>query len=369
MKAENCKTKLTSELVQGNVDLNYNNSNKKSYILILSLFSLFFIVIFILSYTSLFKGEKQLRVLSKDTETPEIIISDDKTKDNWIDTIFKINDITYNTRLLCLNENDLDVKDIDVYIDGKLTLVNRTSSIDPQLVYKFNKRGVYNIKFNIKKELTTMTWLFANNHDIVSATFLPGFDYSSQVTSMENMFVSTNIQYLDMRHLDTSNLRNLQGFININNYNYNFKTKNIMDFPMIDLSSFDTSKVTNCVGMLHELHNEVLIKISNKFTKCREQIPYFNRVINIDNEACHHYFRNCKKCSGSHETLRCNECMEGYRLMKNGHCRKIENYFTAIYDVKSTTEPVSILNLDQKYMTISDFNMYINGKPAIPVLK
>ena len=89
MKAENCKTKLTSELVQGNVDLNYNNSNKKSYILILSLFSLFFIVIFILSYTSLFKGEKQLRVLSKDTETPEIIISDDKTKDNWIDTILK----------------------------------------------------------------------------------------------------------------------------------------------------------------------------------------------------------------------------------------------------------------------------------------
>ena len=180
------------------------------------------------------------------------------------------------------------------------------------------------------KTLITMTWLFTNNLDIVSATFLPGFD-SSQVTSMENMFVSTNIQYLDMRHLDTSNLRNLQGFININNYNYNFKTKNIMDFPMIDLSSFDTSKVTNCVGMLHELHNEVLIKISNKFTKCREQIPYFNRVINIDDEACHHYFRNCKKCSGSHETLRCNECMEGYRLMKNGHCRKIENYHNFFY--------------------------------------
>ena len=56
---------------------------------------------------------------------------------------------------------------------------------------------MYNIKFNIKKKLTTMTWLFANNHDIVSATFLPDFD-SSQVTPMENMFISTNIQYKDL---------------------------------------------------------------------------------------------------------------------------------------------------------------------------
>ena len=103
MNAENCKTKLISELIQENVNLNYNNSNKKSYILILSLFSIFFIVICILSYAPLFKGEEQLRVLSKYIETPEIIIFDDKRKDNWIDTIFKINDITYNTRLLCLN--------------------------------------------------------------------------------------------------------------------------------------------------------------------------------------------------------------------------------------------------------------------------
>ena len=46
---------------------------------------------------------------------------------------------------MIFNKNNIDLKDIDVYIDGKITLVNITSSIDTQFVYKFNKRGVYNI--------------------------------------------------------------------------------------------------------------------------------------------------------------------------------------------------------------------------------
>jgi surface protein len=306
---------------------------------------------------------------SGDIVLPEIPIIDIKKPkvNNWIDTIFRITDTRYDINLISLN-NDLTINDIDVYIEGKLTPVKfNGASFDPQLKYHFNKTGVYNIKFNIKKKLTTMKWLFANNLNLVAVKFLPGFD-SSEVTSMEKMFVSTNIQYLDMRYLDTRNVRNFEEFININNYYYNFKTPKIVNFPMIDLSSFDTSKATNCLGMLHELHKDIVIKISNKFTKCREQIPYFNKVINIDEEACH-YIGNCKSCKGSHETLRCSKCVDGYRLMKNGFCSKIENYFTAVYDVKSTNKSVEIINLDGKDMTITDIDMFIDGRKVVPVLK
>ena len=50
-----------------------------------------------------------------------------------------------------------------------------------------------------------MTWLFSNNHNIVSVNFLEGFD-SSQVTSMEHMFGASNIQSIDMRHLNTEKI-------------------------------------------------------------------------------------------------------------------------------------------------------------------
>ena len=372
MNTENIDTKIESELIQERINVDENNSKTKASLLILSLFSVFLIIVGIVSYASASKEEiKKLTFFTEngDIVLPEIPIIDiQKPKvNNWIDTIFRLNDITYDINLISLN-NDLTINDIDVYIEGKLTPVKfNGASFDPQLKYHFNKTGVYNIKFNIKKKLTTMKWLFANNHNLVAVKFLPGFD-SSEVTSMEKMFVSTNIQYLDMRHLDTRNVQNFEEFININNYNYNFKTPKIVNFPMIDLSSFDTSKATNCVGMLHELHKDVVIKISNKFTKCREQIPYFNKVINIDEEACH-YIGNCKSCKGSHETLRCNECVDGFRLMKNGFCSKIENYFTAVYDVKSTNKSTEIINLDGKDMTITDIDMFIDGRKVVPVLK
>ena len=43
---------------------------------------------------------------------------------------------------------------------------------------------------------------------------------SSQVTSMEHMFGSSNIQSIDMRNLNTDKLQNLKQFITINNYKY-----------------------------------------------------------------------------------------------------------------------------------------------------
>ena len=85
---------------------------------------------------------------------------------------------------------------------------------------------------------------------------------------------------------------------------------------IIDFSTIDTSKVTNCLGIFHILYDTYTIKISNKFTKCKEFIPINNKVINIDELTCN-TFDNCKKCYGSVETLHCIQCNIGYQLINN----------------------------------------------------
>ena len=57
----------------------------------------------------------------------------------------------------------------------------------------------------------------------------------------------------------------------------------------LDLSSFDTSNVNNCLVMFNNIERNCIIKISNKFTKCREQIPYDVKVINVDENNCKNY--------------------------------------------------------------------------------
>ena len=279
---------------------------------ILSLIAISFLI-----YFSLFKKNINQEKVQSNLENSNKIVN------NWIYTVFKITDISYPVGLLSTFKANLNLTDVDIYINGNLTKVNISNGFDRALTYKFDKRGTYNIKFNIKKTLTSMEWLFSNNHYLVSATFAKGFD-SSQVTSMENMFVATNIQTLDMKYLDTRKVTNLREFIRFNNYKYNYWTAEKTGPSIIDISSFDTSKVTNCVGMLHELHDNVTIKISNKFTKCREQIPYYSKVINVDDKI---------------------------------H----ENYFVAVYNVTNITKPTLLLNLEGKYMTNTDFNVFVDG--------
>ena len=313
MKFENLETKLNTDFISEKEV--YTNKNKKRVIILASILSL--IAISFLIYLSLFKK-------NINQEKAQIILENsDKIVNNWIYTVFKITDISYPVGLLSTFKANLNLTDVDVYINGNLTRVNISNGFDRALTYKFDKRGTYNIKFNIKKTLTSMQWLFSNNHYLVSVSFAKGFD-SSQVTSMENMFVATRIQSLDMKYLDLQKLTNLREFIKINNYDYNYWNAENTATSIIDISSFDTSKVTNCVGMLHELHDNVTIKISNKFTKCREQIPYYSKVINVDDKI---------------------------------H----ENYFVAVYNVTDITKPTLLLNLEEKYMTNTDFNVFVDG--------
>ena len=301
MKKENLNAQLTTNLYEENIDSNSKILKLKSKTFQITTFILLFIGISTISFLLLCrKPEKINPIILEEEESLEKSLKpsfEHRYKGNWIDAIFKVTDISYSTSLL--GAYKINESDVDIYINGTLIQPKKSSPIDPQLTYKFNKTGTYNIKYHFKKTLTTMERFFINNKNVVSVSFLPGFD-SSQITSMESMFTSSYIQSIDMKYLNTEKLQNLRTFVNINNYKFNYKTKKIVDNPVIDISSFDTSKVTNCAGMLHEIHDDVTIIISNKLTKCREQIPYFNKLINIDEEACPHIFKNCKKCAGSH---------------------------------------------------------------------
>jgi len=60
----------------------------------------------------------------------------------------------------------------------------------------------------------------------------------------------------------------------------------------------------------------LVIKISNKFTNCREFIPIDLKVINVDEILCKN-FEHCKECIGSKENLSCAVCELGYDLKEN----------------------------------------------------
>ena len=249
-------------------------------------------------------------------------------KGNWIEIDYNITDISknnqiiYSTRYCGLNLNDLEM-----YYNNSIVPL---TLISYGVYFNFEKKGLFKFKINIKKTLYSMEWMFTNMRYIKNIKFLPGFD-SSKVTTMDTMFACTDIEAIDMGYLDTQNLINLKHFleysnkiktINLSNFNTS-KTinmrgmfKNNANLKEIDLTSFDTSKVNDCLIMFHDFPKNCTIIISNKFTKCRNQIPYENKIINIDDISCKN-FENCEKCSGSKETLFCIKCSKGYQLLDN----------------------------------------------------
>jgi surface protein len=62
----------------------------------------------------------------------------------------------------------------------------------------------------------------------------------------------------------------------------------------------------------------------------------------------------------------CSSCNQGYKLMKDGSCKKIENSFTAIYNITSISKPTHIMkqklgHIDMYPLDLSDIVAYING--------
>ena len=251
--------------------------------------------------------------------------------ENWIEMEYNVTDYNIKSKIMNTLYTNIQLNELDLYINNSIVPITKEfDSWDKSIFYKFEKNGIYTIKMNIKKTLYSMAWMFTNLRGIKSIKFLRGFD-SSKVTSMNEMFAYTSIEYINMKYLDTRNLKILSNFLSFSNSITsldlsNFNTSNTYEMRqmfsqnsklnVIDLSSFNTSKVENCLVMFHDLPINCTIKISNEFTKCREQIRYENKIINVDDLACAN-FENCEKCGGSKETLFCLKCKIGYQFINN----------------------------------------------------
>ena len=250
---------------------------------------------------------------------------------NWIEMEYNITNSSLKQQLMNTFHTNIELKDIDVYFNNSLVLLTKDfSEWEKPIYFNLDKNGLYKLKINIKTTLYDMSLMFASLIWIKSIKFLPGFD-SSKVTGMEDMFACTLIESLDMRYLDTSNVLSFNSFLysstslttlDISNLNTS-KAKSMREMfrgkknlKELDLSSLDTSNVENCLLMFHDFHRNCTIKVSNKFTKCREQIPYDSIIINVDDLACNR-FDNCEKCSGSNDTLQCFKCKIGYQIINN----------------------------------------------------
>ena len=61
----------------------------------------------------------------------------------------------------------------------------------------------------------------------------------------------------------------------------------------------------------------------------------------------------CQTCNLENKN-KCGSCNPGYKLMKDGICKKIENSFIASYNVTSINNPTYIMNLQGNNIPLSN---------------
>ena len=253
----------------------------------------------------------------------------------WIEAEYDISDNKSVFDFFLLDQGNppyIGLNDIEMFINGTkipIFLYNY------RFYYNFSKLGIYKIKIFFKKTLYSMRSMFMNIHTLKTIKFVGLFD-ALKVEDMSCMFCGCYAESIDISNLYTENLLYLENFLWGADYLKTFKTSDLFNTSKvirmnnmfyanrqlneIDLSDFDTSNVKNCKYMFDEFPIYTIIIISNKFTKCREFIPFENKVINIDDIACKN-ISHCKECIGSKETLSCSICEMGYEL-KNNKCIK-----------------------------------------------
>ena len=190
---------------------------------------------------------------------------------NWIEINYNVTYTGNRCSLVNAIDTKIKLEEIDAYLNNtKITLIKDPSYYN-EIYFQCWERGAKILRINIKKTLTTMSWLFANLGKLESIKFLPGFD-SSKVTDMGSM-LSHSTKYFDLNNLDTSNVRDFDLFltgwvpISLDLSSFNTSKAKIMrrmfydiNCHELDLSSFDTSNVENCLVMFNNMERNCIIK-------------------------------------------------------------------------------------------------------------
>ena len=153
----------------------------------------------------------------------------------------------------------INEENIDIYINNTKIKFNTK--------YKSYEAGLINVKFKIKKLLTSTGFMFKK------CTALKSIDLSSfnasNVTNMYDMFYEcSSLESINLSSLNTNNVTNFYCMFN-----------NCSSLKSIDLSSFNTNKVTDMRGMFQYCKSLESLDLSSFNT---------NKVINMS-----YMFNNC----------------------------------------------------------------------------
>ena len=158
-----------------------------------------------------------------------------KKTGNWVEAeyyVSKLNDLYYLNILRLLN-NGLKSDEIEVYMNN---IKIQFSFFDNYIYYNFSKVGRYKLKINFNTILYDMSSLFEVN-SLIGIKFLPGFD-SSKVTDMRDLFFGSNLEYLDLKYLQTNKVKYMDYFI-----------CDCSKLISLDMSKFNTSNLLSMRGM------------------------------------------------------------------------------------------------------------------------
>ena len=174
--------------------------------------------------------------------------------------------------------HSIEPSDIDAYINGtKINLVKNNA----WLCYKFEKKGLNEVKIVLKKTLSTFDQFFLNCEKLVEIKFSETFD-TSHVLNFDRMFYGcSSLKSADLSSFNTSLVSDMTYMFNgcskLTSIDLsNFDTRNVLQFyrmfifnyqlKWVDLSSFDTSNSNrpNSDGLFEKVPNKGTILINKK---------------------------------------------------------------------------------------------------------
>ena len=174
--------------------------------------------------------------------------------------------------------------------------------------YKFNKIGLYKIKYQFMENLTNTNDMFAN------CSFIKKLDFSNfnseYVNNMCSMFYGCNkLEEINLSSFNTEKVVNMSymffgceslKFIDFSNFN----TKNVVDMgsflsgckslTQVDFSNFDIKKVKDLSWMFFNCNSLIYINLSNFYT---DNVIYMNTMfygLKFDNEKLNIYTKDRK---------------------------------------------------------------------------
>ena len=199
--------------------------------------------------------------------------------ENSLIAIFKLTSTTNRIHILNREENDIQISDIEMYVNGtEVTPFYHTerwwrNKFDYNYItYDFPSLGTYEVKIIFKKPQIDMQFLFHTIIYMTSIKFSETFD----------------LEHIDISSFNTTNLGACEyAFFDVNALTSldlsNFKNTNLMKslcilnsikLKYIDISSFDLSEYTDISSLISNVSVGASIVIKKKYSHITSKAGY-----------------------------------------------------------------------------------------------